>query len=376
MTPSPTSLHRRSTQRTLRPVDSRRNNLALVLQTLLDNPNTTRADLARSTGLTRVTISDLVAELIADGLIAETGQTTETRPGKPATMLMVRDDTRDIVALDISTPDSISGGVFSVTGDRRDMVSADLRSATGEEAVDAVVALTATLVERCHNPILGIGVGTPGIVSTDGLVLQAPNLGWRDFPLKQRLADAFAVPVVVENDANAAVMAERSYAAQPADLLRVQISRGVGAGLLLAGTLVAGSSYAAGEIGHVVVEQDGEPCPCGKRGCLETWASTPNLRRRVAADPSRRDETLSEAGCRLGIALAPIVSMLDLADIILDGPSDLVNGPFRAAAEEVIHARTHSDFRADVALCPSSLGQDAVVMGAAALVRRATIGIS
>lgn len=361
--------------RTTRPEDGRRNNLSLVLQSLYDEPQLSRADLARRTGLTRVTISDLVAELIADTLVVETGTTAEARPGKPATMLSVRADTRDLIALDLSAPGVFTGGVYSLRGDLRHTAQRDLGTATGEDAYAAVVGLATEFIAAAEHPVLGIGVGTPGTVDRQGTVI-APNLAWHNLALQHRLATELRLPVHVENDANAAVLAERAFAAGPDNLIRIQISRGVGAGLLIAGSVVTGSSAAAGEIGHVVIEDGGAPCPCGKNGCLETWLSVPSLRRRIDADPARADQVVAEAGRRLGMALSPVVGMLDLNDIVLGGPADLVDGPLLAAAQDVVTGRTHSDFRGEVRLRLSSLGPDAVLLGAVALVRRIHLGVS
>lgn len=360
--------------RSTRPEDGRRHNLALVLQSLYDEPQISRADLSRRTGLTRVTISDLVAQLIADELIAETGTTTGARPGKPATMLSVRDDSRDIIALDLSAPQTITGGVYSPRGQARHRAQRDLGTATGEAAYAAVLDLAQELIATATRPILGIGVGSPGTVDRRGTVIAAPNLAWHGLPLQQRLIEALDLPVHVENDANAAVLAEQAYAEGPANLIRIQISRGVGAGLLIAGSVVIGTSAAAGEIGHVVIDHGGAPCPCGKNGCLETWLSVPSLRHRMLTDEPT--EVLAEAGRRLGMALSPVVGMLDLNDIVVGGPAELIDGHLLANAQQVVTERTRSDFRGEVRLRLSSLGDDAVLLGAVALVRRIHLGVS
>ena len=103
-------------RRTLRPEDARRSNLALVLQAILVEDHLSRADIARSTGLTKVTVSDLVAELIADDLVRESGPSEGNRPGKRGTLLTVNPSGRDIVALDVSAPDTIRGAIVSLTG--------------------------------------------------------------------------------------------------------------------------------------------------------------------------------------------------------------------------------------------------------------------
>jgi len=358
-----------------RPQDARRSNLALILQSLYDQPKLSRAELARRTGLSKVTISDLVAELIDDGLVAETGQTLGA-PGKPGVSLCVRDDTRDIIALDLAATDTIVGGVYSLTGDRRRRKTWSLSGTRGEETLNAVLDVASDLAKACRYPVLGVGVGTPGTVDSAGRVLSAPNLSWTDVDLPAILAERLGVPAIVANDANAAVVAEQAFDGAPDSLIRIQISGGVGAGLVIGGSVVFGSSYAAGEIGHVVVDPDGDPCSCGKRGCLETVISVPALTRAILAAPGRRDAILARAGDCLGATLAPIVGMLDLPVIVLGGPEALLGGVFTDAVQAVLAARAHSEFRSDVALRASALGDDAVLLGAVALVLRHTLGVT
>lgn len=359
---------------TTRPEDGRRVNLALVLQSLLDEPHLSRADLARRTGLTRVTISDLVAQLMAEELVVETGPASSQRPGKPATGLSVNAAGRTIVALDLSAPNTATGAIYGLDGTVRLLAERDLDSATGEDAYRIVAELARDRIDAAEQPVLGVGVGTPGIVDKAGSVIAAPNLGWHGLALQGRLTAELGAPVHVENDANAAVLAEHSFGGGPDDLIRVQITRGVGAGLLIAGSVVQGASAAAGEIGHVVIDADGAPCGCGKRGCLETWLSVPALTARMREADA--DGVLAEAGERLGMALSPVVGMLDVTDIVLGGPSAYVEGPLLAAAQRVLTDRTHADFRGGVRLRLSELGADAVLLGSVALVLRTQLGVS
>jgi len=359
-----------------RPHDGRRSNTALVLQSLYDEPQLTRADLARQTGLTKVTISDIVAELIDEGLIQETGITAGLRPGKPAATLDVREDTCEIMALDLSGPEILKAGLYSVRGVKKDEVSLNLDGRTGEAAMAAVVELALLCAAKATHPLLGIGVGSPGAVDAFGTVIAAPNLDWHGVSLNDIISSRLDLPTVVQNDANTAVIGEKTFADGAATMLRVQISRGVGAGILLSGSMVLGTSGAAGEIGHVVIERDGALCSCGKRGCLETWISVPALRQRLQADPDRHDEILAEAGRRLGMALAPIVAALDLQEVVLGGPNALLAGPFLSACLGLITDRTHSEFRRDLKITLSSLGDEAVLLGAVSLVLRTTLGVS
>jgi predicted NBD/HSP70 family sugar kinase len=336
----------------------------------------TRADLARKTGLTKVTISDLVTELIEDGLILETGLSTTIRTGKPAVTLAVRDDTSDIIALDLAHPDRFRGGVLSLRGESRAEEVVSLDGELGDKALEAILDLIGRCIARATQPILGIGVGSPGIVDAEGTVIAAPRFNWADVKLQTIIAHRFHLPTVVQNDANVAVLGERAFGQAGPDVIRIQIARGVGAGLMLAGSLVLGATAAAGEIAHVVIEHQGSLCTCGKHGCLETWIAEPVLRARLDADSADRTAILQEAGRRLGIALSPIVGVLDIPEIIIGAPEGLIDESFLDACSQLITERTHTDFRRDITLKTSSLGDEAVLLGAVSLVLRTTLGVS
>jgi predicted NBD/HSP70 family sugar kinase len=359
------------------PEEARFHNRSLVLQTLYRGGAMSRADLARETGLTRVTISDLVGALIADGYVAEQGVRESSGPGKPAILVDVDRSGHRIVGLDLSGSESFLGAVMTLDGEivaRREVAVPD----QGADVVEAITALARELVADSHAPVLGVGVGSPGVVDDDGVVLTAPNFGWERLDLEGRLSSALALPVVVANDANAAVLAEYTFGGAGEDVVLVKVGRGVGAGLLAGGRPLRGSRFAAGEIGHVTVGTDGGPqCVCGKIGCLEAWISVPALSDRLAASPAAaRDGLLRDAGERLGIALAPIVGALDLSEIVLSGPTELLDGPFAASAVETLRTRTLAEFHDDVRVRMTEHGQDIVLRGAAVMVLAGRLGVS
>ena len=311
------------------PEHARGHNRSLVLQTLYRAGQQSRADIARETGLTRVTISDLVAELMAEGLIIETGQREDARPGKPGILLDLDRGAFQIIGIDLSDADTLRGAVLDLDGQILHREHVALAGSMGVDAASLVIELTERLVATADRPVLGIGVGSPGIVDLAGVVLTAPNQGWESEHLQSRLAERFALPVVVANDANVAALAEHSFGDAARDMMLIKVGHGVGAGLLLGGTPLFGSRFAAGEIGHVVVGTDGgAECACGKRGCLETWLATPRLDRALAeaATDEEKKRILTEAGQRLGIALAPVVGALNLAEVVLSGPTHLLDG--------------------------------------------------
>jgi len=373
-------------QAKLLPEDARRHNRALVLQTLFRGEEISRADIARATGLTRVTVSDLVAELIAEGLVAEMGIRTDTRPGKPATLLRFDPEAAQIVGLDLSGHTTFRGALTDLRGTVLSDAYVEIAGRTGAAAVDLAVDLARTLVARADRPVLGVGVGSPGVVTTGGVVLTAPNLGWRSVNLRAAIADTLDIVTVVSNDANVAVLAEHSLGPDreetTSDLMLVRVGHGVGAGLLLGGTPLFGSHFAAGEIGHVVVgtDDDGRPCACGKVGCLEAWLSVPNLQAQMSQIREDRsdspDSVLQEAGRRLGVALAPIVGALDLAQIVLSGPPALLEGSLVDAVIKTLDDRTMSELHDHLTVRMSGLGEDIVVRGAAVMVLSGQLGVS
>lgn len=363
------------------PEQARGHNRSLVLQTLFHGGAMSRADLARQTGLTRVTVSDLVGELIADRFVAEKGVREASGPGKPAMLVDLDRDGHRIVGIDLSGADTFSGAVLTLRGEivaRHEIA----QPARPDDVIQAVVDLARTLVADSHAPVLGLGVGTPGVVDDHGVVLTAPNLGWAGFDLEGVLTRELGLPVLVANDANAAVLAEYTFGGARDDVLLVKVGRGVGSGLLAGGQPMRGSRFAGGEIGHVTVGTDGGPvCVCGKIGCLEAWLAVPALSARLLAasadsEPTNRESILRDAGERLGIALAPVVGVLDLPEIVLSGPAELLAGPLADQTVQTLRARTLAQFHDGVRVRMTEQGDDIVLRGAAVMVLSGQLGVS
>ncbi|MCL2515562.1 MAG: ROK family transcriptional regulator [Microbacteriaceae bacterium] len=360
------------------PEHNRRNNRALVLQHLFHTGPMSRADLARESGLTRVTIGDLVAELQGEGIVHELGQRPGARPGKPATLVEIDADAFHIAAIDLSPEDSFIGVVMNLRGEVQHRLEQPLAGAMGETAIEKVLQLVAGLLHMSSSTVLGLGVGTPGIVDGAGVVRQAPNLGWYDVDLGERIRRVFDYPVYVANDANAAALGVRTFGSIPTgSVMVVRVEHGVGAGLVIGGGLIEGEQYAAGEIGHIVVDENGERCACGRRGCLELAVATPHLRRRVAeAGAAQRDEVLKDAGHALGIAMSPVISMLNLNLVVLSGPADLIGGTLIETARNTIRERTMSAVSNGLDLRTADGDEDLVLMGAGVLVLSGRLGVS
>ncbi len=359
------------------PTHGRRQNLSLVMQALYRTGPMSRAQLARHLGVTKVTASDLVAELIAAGRLVEAGPSESAGPGKRATLVDLDRGRLVSVAVDLSVPDRMEAALVDIDGRVLARVegSADRPDEATPVSTDLVVRLVRQVLDLATGPVLGVGIGTPGIVGPDGVVRTAPNLGWSDVALRDIVAEATGLPVLVTNDADAAVHAELDDSAESQNLILVQVGRGVGCGLVVGGQRVVGAHGAAGEIGHVTVGTDGgEVCRCGKVGCLETWLSLPRLRA-AAEDPDGGAAARRDAGERLGVALAPVVGVLDLSEVVLAGPPDLL-APLVPVLAETLSARLLTTTGLPLSVRLASSTKDLVLRGAAALVLWDQLGVT
>lgn len=367
---------------------ARAHHRSMVLQHLFHEGPGSRADLARSTGLTRVTVSDLVSELMTDGLVAELGQDSrEGKVGKPGTLVGLQTEAFQIVAVDLTDDELLHGAVLDLSGHVLEQRTARFTDPQGDAAYTALLGFCRELVAAATRPVLGVGVGSPGIVDGTGTVLEAPNRDWYGVPLAERLGAALGLPVHVANDADTAALGEFTYGGGTGSgLMALTVGQGVGAGIVLDGALVAGHANAAGELGHVTAvderDDDGplgpaQPCACGRTGCLETLLAVPALRRRLAGlDAAAADAALAAVGRRLGTVLAPVVSALNLAEVVLCGPAELLDGQLRNAAFAAVAERTMPVTSRDLTLRMTTLGEAAPLSGAAVLVLSGQLGVT
>ncbi len=354
------------------PEDTRRSNRGLILRALHHGGPASRADLAKLIGVTAATASSVIKDLHDAGLVEERGRTIGS-VGKPATMIGIAPDGRHIVAISLSKPDEFVGALVDLSGTVVERRTYARQNRTGAAALELVRSIRDELVDAAKRPILGIGIASPGIVDADGTVVRAARLGWQRLPLAHALgADVDAAVVHVANDANASALAELTFGtSNVTNFVLVRVDQGVGAGLVLKGELLTGAAAGAGEIGHVVVEPDGDECTCGKRGCLETKISAPLLQQvHGGAD----DDVVRLSGAHLGAGLASILSALDVADVVLSGPAQVATATFRDAVRDAVADRTLPELSERLVVRPSSVGDD-IVLGAAALVLDRELGI-
>ena len=270
---------------------TRRANERLVLRTIYEDGPLSRADVARATELTRTTVSDLVERLLAEGLVAEAG-TGPSTGGKAPILLRVPADARQLIGVDVDR-ERLSGVIIDLRGEVLVREARQLEGCDGRAALDELEALVLFLRQTADRPLVGIGVGAPGLIDTaSGTVRWAVGLDWRDEPVGRRLAAASGLPTVVVNDSQAAAMAEWTFGHHVTGgaMVVVKVGEGIGAGIILDGRLYAGDESGAGEIGHTRVVEDGPICRCGGSGCLETVASERAVLARAQAEADVRGD--------------------------------------------------------------------------------------
>jgi N-acetylglucosamine repressor len=377
---------------------TREHNRNLALDILFERPSVSRAEISRITGLTRTTISGIVNELIRAGLVHEVGL-GKSRGGKSPILLSLIPDSRSVIGLDLAY-DTFSGAVVNLRGKILRRAETPVRGRDGDAALASVYELLDELVPAARQPLVGIGVGTPGLVSAScGVVVNAVNLDWRNLPLRQLLQDRYHVPVTVVNDSQAAAVGEHTFGEghrPDGNLILVNVRHGIGAGIIIRGELFHGDGGGAGEIGHVVVVREGGlPCRCGNSGCLETVASTravvqraqmlarhfegsslgtapevtfEGVRKAFAAGDPVAQQVVREAGRFMGMAISSLMGTLNIQRIVLAGGITSFGQPLLDVVNETVSQTMLTRLVQDTRVEFEQLGHNEIVLGACAVV--------
>jgi glucokinase len=292
------------------------------------------------------------------------------------------------------------GAVVNLRGKIRDVVTIPINNGDGIKALPLVYQILDELISSPGQPLSGIGVGTPGLINTsEGLVVNAVNLNWKNLPLTSLLEERYHLPVYILNDCQAAAIGEMTYGKdfqKDENLVLINVHHGIGAGIIINREIFQGDGGFAGEIGHiVVVHEGGEICRCGKRGCLETVASAKALIRQAKklvkhypdcklprdtqqinldmieeafkdGDPLVRDLVLKTADY-LGMAISNIVGILNIQKIVLEGEMTRFGTPWLDKIRTVAMNYSLDRLIENTHIEIGQLSENAVILGAAAV---------
>ena len=368
----------------------RNGNRRALIAVLSGEGPTSRAQLARSTGLSRTTVSNLVRDLIESGQVVETtdrGTPYKGGSGRPPVLVTLATPSGAVAGIDVG-----HRHVRVAVADRTGHVVAEETSSFdvdghGERTLAQAATMVGELLRRSGlEQLHGVGMCVPAPIDRRSARISSGILpGWRDLVPTEVLARELGVPVTADNDANLGALAELHHGAARgvADLVYLKIASGLGAGIILGGRLHRGTSGIAGEIGHVQIREDGQVCRCGNRGCLETEVALPQMlavlqpaydepldAARVLELDTEGDagvrRVLSDAGSTMGRALADLCNSLNPELVVIGGPlgaaPSLLHG-VRAAVDRYAQPNT----AAAVRVVPGELGDHAEVRGAVAL---------
>jgi predicted NBD/HSP70 family sugar kinase len=367
-----------------RPDDARRHNRTALLRRLHVDGPCTRATLATELGLNRSTIKAVVDGLAESGVVTEAVPAQRSGVGRPSLLVLPEAHAAVVLAVDVRV-EQVSMAMVGIGGQILGRHSWNLHRTTrlpGE--VITHVAESAQLLSD------ELGVRAQSVRRSDGLVREAPNLGWREVALGERLAAVLGAPTQVANDAELGALAEhlRGAARESADLVYLSADVGVGGGVIVGGQPLRGTGGYVGELGHMIVRPGGRSCFCGAQGCWETEIGEPALCRALGLpeDTPRgvlvaelrgleRVDLLDEVAEWLVTGLVTVVNMLApelvvLGDLFAVLPSSLVERMGREVSDRSLVSRAAGGTRIAV----SPLGRDGKLVGAAELAFEPVLG--
>jgi len=315
-------------------------NRRVVLETIRLHGPLSRASIARRTGLSIQTISNIAEELSASGLLREEGLRPVGGRGAPALDLALEPNGGFTYGISLDHRRLVAV-LVDITGRERRQETVDIEGLAPDAVVPLIVRITSELARQERAPrkrLWGAGVVMPMLFENGHPVAFGPTSmpAWQDYPVVDRLTEALGMPVLLENDATAAAVGEQLYGVgrRLKDFFYIYIGVGVGGGMILAGHPYRGHAGRAGELGHVVVEPGGRPCACGNRGCLERYASLSAAQAALqglpedavqvdpaalAAGAAALDDWLDLAAKHLRTAAVMIANLLDPEAIVIGG---------------------------------------------------------
>jgi len=262
-------------------------NMALILDIIRKKGPISRSEIAELTELTPATISNITGELIDNNLVVE-GESGDSSGGRKPIMLRIRCDYYRVIGIYIGSKKiKIIASDLMANSKYKKEIPYERKDISADEALEILYSEIGEIKEKYEKKgkkVVGIGIGINGIVNTEtGMLVFAPNLGWNNVPIKQKVEERFHIPVYVDNNTRTMGLGESWFGTgkNVNNFFCINIEYGVGGSLFIDDKIFRGSSFGAGEIGHTTVDINGELCSCGNRGCLETIASVKALQKKA-----------------------------------------------------------------------------------------------
>lgn len=366
-----------------------RANLERVVRAVRMAGSLTQAEIARSTGLSAATVSNIVREL-------KDGGTVEVTPtsagGRRARSVSLSGDAGIVVGVDFGHTHlrvAVGNLAHQVLAEESEPLDVDASSAQGFGRAEVLVRRLIETTGVSPEKVIGVGLGVPGPIDVESGTLGSTSIlpGWTGINPSDELAGRLGVPVYVDNDANLGALGELVWGSGRGvrDLAYIKVASGVGAGLVIDGTIYRGPGGTAGEIGHITLDESGPVCRCGNRGCLETFTAAryvlpllqpshgPDLTMERVVQLAREGDpgcrrVIGDVGRHIGSGVANLCNLLNPSRVVLGGSlaeaGELVLGPIR---DSVSRYAIPSAAR-QLSVLPGALGGRAEVLGALALV--------
>lgn len=376
----------------------------MVFRLLRELPETTRTDIVARTGLSKATVSETISQLLATGLVAEVGKWPPGR-GRRQILLNLRPESRLVVGAEFNKQ-----GCQAVLSDLRAgpiiHIGRGFSSTDPEVFVTALEGCVAELLPDARAPVLGIGIGVPGVVNaaSRNVAVSVP-FNWRNVPIAQMIEGRTGLPTTIANRAKAAALGEYwqgsgKYPAGRKHLAYITVGAGIVAGFVIDGELYNGHVGAAGELGHTTVDPTGPLCGCGNHGCLYMFASESAIIRYVEESHARLPDqvrlsqpplpvdrpltmadlgdalrdghpvvigSLERAARYLGIAIGNLINIMNPSHVVIGGSVAAFGDPLLIPLRAEIHRRSLWQAHKQLDITPSVLGEKVGPIGAAAL---------
>ncbi|WP_405104419.1 ROK family transcriptional regulator [Paenibacillus sp. FSL K6-1217] len=357
-------------------------NKSIILHTIRMHSPVSRAKVSEMTGLNKATVSNLVAELCGQQLVTEAGP-GESSGGRKPLMLHFNEMAGSVIGIELRVKQlkavlcNLGGGILYER--ERVLETHDFPYVLG--VMQQMISELIATAPPSHYGLVGIGVGVPGMVDEQGVVLFAPNLGWEMVDLRSILESAFAVPVTIDNEANAGAQGELNFGAarDVRHLLYISAGSGIGSGIIIGGELYKGARGYAGETGHMTIEAEGKPCSCGSRGCWELYASEKTYDNPGLSLPARtttglvkhalegQPDTLSHfnsIGEYLGIGVTNLINSFNPELIVIGGALSEAEPWLGEPLRRVVAERTLPYHKQQLEITFSRLGSRGTMIGA------------